>query len=1506
MNSHNTVISHFHPLITDWFNDRFGQPTQAQIKAWPHIMAGNNVLVTAPTGSGKTLTAFLWAIHQLISSNWEAGGTRVLYISPLKALNNDIQRNLISPISEISERFADAGHFFPDIRVLTRSGDTSQAERRQILRQSPEILITTPESLNLLLSSNGGKTLLSQLKTVILDEIHAVIDSRRGVHLITAIDRLVPLSGEFQRIALSATIRPLETAAAFIGGYQSSGSGGITPGHARPVTTIATDDAKSYKIDIRYPSKTDSDNGTASVWETLIPQLKSIIYNNRSTLLFTNSRRLCEKITYLLNRDEEQPLAYAHHGSLSREIRQEVEKKLKLGALKAIVATSSLELGIDIGNLDEVILIQSPFSISSTVQKVGRAGHQVGGISRGTIFPTFSFDILQAAVLHASVLESDIEPVRPVECPLDVLAQIIISMTGTETWSVDSLYAQLISSYPYRNLKEETFHLVLNMLAGRYADSRIRELKPRISIDWLERTISARKGALLALYMSGGTIPDRGYYNLRHNDSHVRIGELDEEFVWEAYIGKVFTLGTQNWKVQRITHNDVFVTPGNPTMLDMPFWKSEVFNRGFHLSQKIAAFMEDANEQLSQSDFQDTFQSQYQTDKSSTGYLVDFLKNQKDQTQTDLPHRHHLLVEYINRGPGSSPSNQVALHTLWGGKLNRPYAMALEAAWDERFGQQLEVFPGNDCIILMLPHEIEAAELLSLVRGSTFEALLRKRLEGSGFFSARFRECASRALLITRNRINERMPLWMSRLRSQKLMDAVIPYDDFPILLETWRSCLQDEFDIPALQVVLDELDAGIIHWSEVTTNQPSPLAYNMSWDQINTYMYQEDRSISGKNSRLRESLISEIVKSPDLRPALEPDLIAEFEEKRQRLYPGYAPQSPRDLVDWVKERLLIPDSEWQTLKIAMNRELQSDCTALIDEVAEKLVVIRPTPETDPLIVSLEMLPLITDTLYLENGIYQIEPLAENTKIKHFNGNSQARETDPGNLLGQWLQFYGPKSADFVSQALGLALKIVQPYLTEMIDAGQLISGLLIRDDDSLNICDRENFEILLRLSRRSAIPIFEPLPAADLPLFLAHFQGLTRPESDIDGFYKGIEKLLCLPQPAEIWEGELFPARTQTYDPTWLDTLMREGDLIWIGTAKNRVAFCLDGDLSLLKDSSSSEFQDDPPDNQMDTHLRDDKAQSDEIVPLFPDTSGRYSFSALAGSSQKSAASLSEILWHGVWEGQVANDTFAAMRAGIKSRFKIPNLNSMGKRVPKNARSSSKRRGFQSWKSSVPFAGNWFRLEIQDVEEGLIALEELKKERVRLLLDRYGILFRQLLMKELPVFSWSSLFRSLRLMELSGEILSGHFFDRIPGPQFISHEAFRLIQQKLPRQSIFWLNATDPSSLCGLQLDSFKSQLPKRLIGNHLVYHGNRLVMISERQGKSLTFLVADDNPDIQQYLGPLRHLLYRGFQPKRKIPVEIINGEKAAGSPYLEALRISFEILTDAETVTLYRKLT
>jgi ATP-dependent helicase Lhr and Lhr-like helicase len=791
--------------------------------------------------------------------------------------------------------------------VQTRSGDTPQAERRRILRQPPEILITTPESLNLLLSTTSGRDILGDLDTVILDEIHSIAGSKRGTHLITAIERLTRYSGEFQRIAISATVRPLETIAAFVGGFSMRPDGSCRP---RPVQIVNAALDKRCELRIQLPERIPEDK---SRWPSIVCELRSVIQAHQSTLLFTNSRRLCERLTRMLN---DEPLAFSHHGSLSRELRHAVEAQLKAGELPAIVSTSSLELGIDIGALDLVVLIQSPPSVASAVQRLGRSGHSVHAVTKGLLLPTHGRDFLDAAVLARAVGSHDIEPISPPRAPLDILAQVIISMCLSAEWRTDALYAELRKSWTYHTLSRQQFDLVIDMLAGKYDRIRLRELRPRLSIDRETGSIRTRKGASQALFSSGGTILDRGYYQLRDHASGAQLGELDEEFVWEQKPGVTFVMGTRAWHIERITDKDVFVTPGDASRSDASFWRAEAPNRDFHLAAQNGDFLEQAESRLDDDSF--TRELRSHMDAESAEELLGFLRKQRRFTSRPLPHRQHLLIEACE-GARSGDQTQVVLHTNWGARVNRPFALAISAAWEARHGVRLGTWADNHIVVALMPQDADIASILPAITPTRLESLLRSQLEQAAFFSGRFREAAGRALLLTRPGFGQRLPLWLNRLRAKKLLESVMPLSDFPILLEAWRECLQDEFDLPSLRMLLDEIADGEIAISRCTTHAPSP--FTDLFGQINTFMYHDDTPSPNGGSRLRGDLIREVALSEHLRPEIEEAQIVDLEARLQRLAPGYAPTSSEDLLDWVHERLIIPEDEWAARAKACERD---------------------------------------------------------------------------------------------------------------------------------------------------------------------------------------------------------------------------------------------------------------------------------------------------------------------------------------------------------------------------------------------------------------------------------------------------------------------------------------------------------------------------------------------------------------------------------------------------------
>lgn len=1506
-------MSIFDPVIQRWFTENLGRPTDIQEQAWPLISKGEHLLMTAPTGSGKTLTAFLWALNQLFTEKWESGKTSVLYVSPLKALNNDIRKNLFQPLRELRLYFQEEERTVGNVHVVTRSGDTPQSERRKMLRRPPEIFITTPESLHIMLTSKSGQSIFHSIKTVIIDEIHSIVGTKRGVLLISSIERLVRLSGEFQRLALSATIRPLERVAQFIGGFQANAEG--TDFQPRHIAITSSKSQKIYDIGIRCPQDAIERESGEPIWTPLAKSFKDIVLQNRSTLIFTNSRRLCEKLTLKINHNEVFPIAYAHHGSLSRDIRHEVEHKLKHGQLRAIVATNSLEMGIDIGSLDEVIMLQCPKSLSSAIQRIGRAGHHVGEVSRGRIFPTHSHDFLEAAIVSKAVLEQSIEPVKPILNALDVLAQLIISLTAQETWLLDELYHFILSIYSFHTLPRHHFDMVIAMLSGKYARTRIRELNSRIMLDPIEQTIRAKKIAVLDLYMSGGVIPDRGYYNLKDKDTNSRIGELDEEFVWEAKIGQTFTLGTQHWRIEQITQSDVVVSPSKPSAKDAPFWKAEGINRDFYFSEKIGLLLEEV-EQLEHLNNEEGFlrllRDEHQMDEISAQQLHHYLQLQREHLDCPLPHRHHLVIEVVLSGPGAAPGNQVVLHTFWGGQVNRPYGIALQAAWENEFGHSIEVYPGDDCIVIILPQELSGDELLSLVSSEKIDALLHQKLQSTGFFGAHFRENAGRALLLGRSRINQRMPLWMTRLKAQKLLAAVNNFDDFPILFESWRSCLQDEFDMNHLRQVLLEIEAGEIQWTMVHTATPSPMARAVTWRQINDYMYRDDAAKKDLPSKISTDLLQEAMFHEGLRPTVPRHIVHLFEEKRQRLFAGYTPQTAEDLLEWLKERVLLAESEWKLLQEAVKRDCRDNNTSqlIFDEINKKVVWISEADLAEKIVCAIDALPELLKVLYQDRkqkySIIADMPAKDQKWLKEQIALLDEDDQEQDILIvSEWLQFFGPLTGKFIKERFGFSEQRIELVITSLLETKTIVEGKLLTDDDSIYICDTSNFQNLLKLARRERQPDFQPVNAEKLPLFLAHFHHIGTRNHDIDGFIDAMEQLLCLPQPAEYWEKDILPARFQNYEPLWLDSLFREDDFIWSGAQKQQIYFCFKHDRELMESDRNIQEISEGTEN---IPSPDKNAKNDIENPLYQfmtNTFARYNIVELFRMTEFDTKKLYSTLWQSVWAGEISADSFEPLRRGMEQKFRLPSAS-----IESLSYSPYHRRGFNSrqtrntYVQRTPLVGNWFRLHSTEKQPGFVAREERKKERVRILLDRYGIVFRELLLKESPEFSWPALFKTLRLMELSGEILTGMFFRDIPAPQFITPRAFRLLQRTLPDDLIYWIAAIDPLSLCGSGLKTFRGKLPKRLKNNYLVYRGEEIVVQLRRGGKETDFSIESDDGDIDKFLDVFHHLLTRRWQPEHKIIIEKINGEEAASSKYADVFIDAFSMRRDFTRIIISMK--
>jgi ATP-dependent helicase Lhr and Lhr-like helicase len=1176
-------LAPFSPAVREWFERTFDAPTPAQELGWPAIASGKSVVIQAPTGSGKTLAAFLWALDQARPGE----GTQVLYVSPLKALNYDVERNLRGPLAGIGSKLS----------VAVRTGDTPPKERAAMLRSAPDILITTPESLFLMLTSRA-RELLESVRVAIVDEVHAVAGSKRGAHLALSLERLERLTPEpLQRIGLSATQRPLAEIGRFVSG-------------ARPIELVDAGRAKQLDLSVVVPVEDLREPGEGnSIWPSIYPALLELVRAHRSTIVFVNNRRLAERLALRLNDLAEEDIARAHHGSLAREQRIEVEELLKKGEIPALVATSSLELGIDMGAVDLVVQVESPKSVARGLQRVGRAGHRLDEPSKGRIFPKFRADLLESAVVVQRMLEGAIEETKVVRNPLDVLAQQVVAVAAQEEISVDDLHRLVRGAYPFRDVSREQLENVLDMLAGRYPSEEFAELRPRIVWDRVGGLVRGREGARRLAVTNAGTIPDRGLFGVHLVDGGGRVGELDEEMVYEARAGQTFLLGASTWRIEEITRDRVLVSPAPGVPGLVPFWKGEGVGRPFELGEAIgrtgrelvALDDERALERLT---------TEHLLDEGAAQNLLTYLREQEAATGV-LPSDRTVVVERFRDEIGDW---RLCILSPFGGRVHAPWALALAARLRESLGMEVNAIWSDDGVALHLPDADSPPPVDDvLVDPGELEELVVAEVGGTALFGARFRENAARALLIPRRRPGQRTPLWQQRLKAQSLLQVARRYADFPVVLETYRECLQDVFDLPALTGLLAALRQRRIDVAAVETPSASPFASSLLFDYVATYMYEDDTPLAERRAQalaLDRDLLRELLGQEELRELLDEAAVEEVESQLR----GGA-RSPDQLHDLLLRRGDLAPGEFEA---ALAAPLEAERRAVRVRVAgeERLIAAEDAGRYRDAVGA--MPPAGLPDAFLEGG-----------------------EGALRGLLVRFARGRGPFTTAEAARRFGLTAERVEAELGALEIEDRLVRGELRPGGTEREWCDPDVLRRLRRASLAALRREVEPAAQAALGRFLPRWHGIDRRAS----LREALIPLQGVALPVSLWERDVLPRRVPGYQPAWLDQLCASGEAAWVGAGLERAAIYFRSDAPALGPPAGLP----PPDGAAGERIRNAL------------TSGALFWFDLVRETELDPEVALPALWDLVWAGEVTNDAWQPLRAS--RRFQAPRRARPGRR---------------------------------------------------------------------------------------------------------------------------------------------------------------------------------------------------------------------------------------------------
>ncbi|HEX7290442.1 MAG TPA: DEAD/DEAH box helicase [Conexibacter sp.] len=1464
-------LAAFAAQTREWFVRAFDAPTAAQAQAWPAIATGEHVLISAPTGSGKTLAAFLWALDRLAADKAIGEGerrTRLVYVSPLKALSYDIERNLRAPLQGIGA----------DLRVAIRTGDTPQRERQQMLREPPDVLITTPESLYLMLTSRA-REILRGAEWVIVDEIHAVAGTKRGAHLALTLERLDALAREHgggrevQRIGLSATQNPLEEVGRFMVGPRRRcrivDTGVRKPLDLRihvPVESMVEPDAGAGGNGV--PELDPLNGGTEatrrSIWPAIYPELLKLIRQHRSTILFVNNRRSAERIALRLNElasPEDGPpveIARAHHGSLAREERLVVEELLKAGEIPCIVATSSLELGIDMGAVDLVLQVESPKSVAAGLQRIGRAGHNVGDVSKGRIFPKFRADLLECAVVARRMRDGAIEPTVVPRNPLDVLAQQVVAIAAAasdddEPVSVDDLHALVTRTYTYADLSRTQLENVLDMLDGRYPSSEFAELRPRIVWDRVAGTIRPRRGARALAVTNAGTIPDRGLYSVNLPDGR-RVGELDEEMVYEARPGQTFLLGASTWRIEEIGRDRVVVTPAPGAPGAIPFWKGDGVGRPKELGEAIGRFarmaLDSSAEQLA---------VDHDLDELAARNLLDFLREQQQATRV-IPSDTTIVIERFRDEIGDW---RLCVLSPYGGRIHAAWGLALSARIRDQLGLEADAIWSDDGIIVHLPDADEppGAEI-ALIEPDELEDAVVAELSGSALFGARFRENAGRSLLIPRAYPGKRTPLWQQRLKSQTLLEVAKRYGEFPIILETYRECLRDVLDLPGLRDLLTQLHRREISVVEVETATASPFASSLLFDYVATYMYEGDTPNAERRAAalsLDRDLLRELLGQEELRELIDADALEQVEDDLQHRSERTRAATRDELHD-VLRRV----GDLTAAEAAQRVHDGIDADALLTELERerRAVLVRIGGERRWIDAA-------------DAGLYR-----DALGIVPPGGLPGAFLDDVPDALMRLMRRYAQTHGPFPTADPRARYALdVTPALQELERAGELVRGELRPGGSEREWCDAD---VLRRLRRASLAVLRKEIEPADqraFAAFLPSWQGVDKHPAGGAGVDRLREQLVPLQGLAltpETWEAEVLPRRVGAYSATWMDALCASGELVWVGAGalgrnSGRVALYFREDAPLI---GPPPVRGDPPETPAHEAVRERLA------------SGSCFFTDLLIDVDLAPEELQEALWDLAWAGEVTNDAFAPLRAPRLTLARAQRAAASRERAGR--RFSSRRGGAQAQvQGRWSLTGPLFDVPAQPVDPSA-----RRRALAELLLERYGILTRELVLAEGVPGGFSAIYPELSQLETLGVARRGYFVEGLGGAQFALPGAVeRLRAQKAPEEAApLVVAATDPAQPYGAALPWPKrdgegaGRRPSRTPGALVVLAGSEPVLYLERGGRALQSLVPPDDPRLPQALQALADHARAGRI--RRIALEKVDGEPVMGTPWEAAL--------------------